>query len=176
MYYGMVNEVFYIFIGGCKCMFIEVLYKVNDYIVITRDNPYETPWKAKIKQFIYHWWNESVIVHLADYYRHCTSIVQDCRGYKLVNDIDEVKSMNLIYITRLIQFNKDSIKPLNRLQHKFMAISSKDNKAVAYESAQVESVTHALWSCSRIHLEQRLWELNRDNRNDRLKLKCFDQF
>jgi hypothetical protein len=106
--------------------------------VVTLDNIEEIPWKARIKGFIYHRTNNIISVHFAaDYYRHIQSYVRiDGRG-RLVDNADEAAGMNLIYTTNMILFDKESIKPLNRLQHKFMAIPTattvRRGKAIAYE-------------------------------------------
>jgi hypothetical protein len=42
-------------------------------------------------------------------------------GGGLLDNFNEAKGMNLIHTTNLIPFNGDSTKPLNHLQHKFMA-------------------------------------------------------
>ena len=64
-------------------MFRGVLYIVNDNVVVTLDNIDETPWKAKIKGFIYHRTNDTISVHFAAYYyRHCQSYVRIDGRYK----------------------------------------------------------------------------------------------
>jgi hypothetical protein len=48
-------------------------------------------------------------------------------NWKLMDNVDEATSMNLIWTNNLIPFDKDIIKPWNCLQPKFMAILATSN-------------------------------------------------
>ena len=52
-YTTMDSEEFYLSIVGRRTMFQGVLYTINDNVVVTPNNIEETPWKARIKGFIY---------------------------------------------------------------------------------------------------------------------------
>ena len=94
-------------------MFQGMLYTINNTVVVTLDNIEETPWKARIKGFIYHRTNDTISVHFATYYyRHCQSFVHTDGKGRLVDNVDEATGMNLIYTTNMIPFDKESIKPM----------------------------------------------------------------
>jgi hypothetical protein len=119
-----------------RCMLNGVLYSINDNVVVRRDDdPEGTPWKAKIKEFIVHRSNDTVTVHFAAlYYTHVQH--WDSRLGRRTEVIDEVIGMNMIEKNVEYQFDRDNIKPLYLLQHKFMAIDVDHHRAVAYEIHQ----------------------------------------
>jgi hypothetical protein len=91
-------------------------------LVVTRDDdPQGTPWKAKIKQFIYHYTDNNFNMYfLADYYKH---VQKWNRALHWEEDIiDKTTSMNLVEMNTIFLFNEDSIKPVRFLQYKFMKI------------------------------------------------------
>lgn len=116
-----------------RILFKGAVYKIGDNVVVSRDDdPLGTPWKAKIREFIYHRSDEEVSVHFAaNYYQHVQSWNNTL--IRLQDDIDEVTGMNLVETNNFYPFNEDSIKPLQLLQHKFMKIDVGRNRAVAYE-------------------------------------------
>jgi hypothetical protein len=59
-------------------MFKGVVNVVGDNVTITKDNdPQGTPWKAKIKQFIYHLIDDEINVYfVADYISTCKNGIE----------------------------------------------------------------------------------------------------
>jgi hypothetical protein len=121
-----------------RIMFRGKVYTVGDDVVVTRDDdPQGTPWKAKIKEFIYHCTDEQISVHFsANYYKQQQTWNRTLRRYQ--DDIDELTGMNLVETDVFYPFDEKSIKPLRLIQHKFMKINVSRNRGIAYEMCRIK--------------------------------------
>lgn len=126
-----------VYTNAKRIMFKGVVNTIGDDVVVNRDDdPQGTPWKAKIREFIYHPSDEEVIVHfVANYYNHVQKWSRSLG--RRIDVQDDVTSMNLVETNGFFPFNEDNIKPLQLLQHKFMKIDVANNQAIAYEMCKV---------------------------------------
>jgi hypothetical protein len=120
-----------------RIMFKGVVYAVGDNVIVTYDNdPQGTPWKAKIKGFIYYPTDDEVNSYFAaDYYKHVQKWNRTLHQEEDI--IYKTTGMNLVEINILFLFNKDSIKPEKLLQHKFMKIDVVCIQIVEYEMCRI---------------------------------------